>query len=256
MKHLCFRFDIDTHKCIRDGVPNLLKLAKYHKLKFTFFINVGQAVDRLHFFQSKIKHSGQKIKTLSPLAKLGLKEYLYLCLLNPFIGKYTREIRMIYQSGHEVGLHGGKNHQAWFNNAKSWSKDRIKNEILWALNILNKIDKKPIKGFASPGWNGSSRINSVLRELGFLYVSDKHFNKPYEKITQTEGLKEIPTNISGEPGGVGYLEHCRALKMNDSQILEDFKDKLIARKKLTVVYDHPYFAGVKELALLGKMISV
>lgn len=258
MKYLCFRFDVDTHKCIRDGVPNLLTLAKDQHVKFTFFINVGKAIDRWHLLKSSFKKNQKKnIKSLSPITKLGLKDYLIISLLNPFIGmKYANDIKMISKHGHEIGLHGGMNHQTWFNDAKSWSAEKIKKELLWAMNILNHINKKPVIGFTSPGWNGSYKINSVLKQLGFLYVSDIHSSKPIEKIIETKGLTKIPTNIAGEPGGVGYLEHCRALKMTDSQILADFKDKLDRRKKLAVIYDHPYYAGVKELILLKKMIEL
>ncbi len=259
MKYLCFRFDVDTHKCIRDGVPNLLKLAGYHNIKFTFFINVGRAVDRLQFLKKRINNSQKTdIKCLSSFTKLGLKDYLIISLFNPLIGtSFTEKIKLISKYRHEIGLHGGTNHETWFNNSKFWSTEKIKKELLWAKNMLNNITpEERLTGFASPGWNGSGKINGILNKLGFLYAADTHTDKPFEKIVKSKSLNEIPTNISGEPGGVGYLEHCRALKMSDSQILLDFKEKLDARKKLAVVYDHPYYAGTKEIALLGKMIKL
>lgn len=259
MKYLCFRFDVDTHKCIRDGVPNLLKLAKQLDVKFTFFINVGQAVDWFQFLKNTTdKSSRSNIKCLSAITKLGLKDYLIISLFNPIIGiNFAEKIKSISQQKHEIGLHGGKNHQTWFNNAKSWSTAKITEEIFWARNTLNNINpREQLIGFASPGWNGSDKINGILHKLGFLYVSDTHTDKPFEKIVRSKGLSKIPTNIAGEPGGVGYLEYCRALKMSDSQILLDFKEKLDTRKKLAVVYDHPYYTGTKEIILLKKMIRL
>lgn len=44
MKRLVFRFDIDTHKCIRDGVPKLLDIAKEYNLGFSFFLNTGKSI--------------------------------------------------------------------------------------------------------------------------------------------------------------------------------------------------------------------
>ena len=47
MKHkLVCRFDIDTHKCIRDGVPNLLEISEERNVRFTFFLNAGRAISR------------------------------------------------------------------------------------------------------------------------------------------------------------------------------------------------------------------
>lgn len=258
MKYLSFRFDVDTHKCLRDGVPNLLKLAKQHGVKFTFFINVGQAVNRLDFFKGKLRGTQKKgITSLSPITKLGIKDYLIISLFNPYIGSsYPEKVKMIAKYGHEIGLHGGTNHQTWLENAKKWQPERIEKELLFGIKFLKNLNNKDVIGFASPGWNGSAKINRILKKLGFLYVADTHTDKIYEKITVTKNLKEIPTNITGEPGGVGYLEHCRAKKMDDEQILGDFKKKLVERKKLAVLYDHPYFAGTKEIALLGRMIKL
>ena len=46
MNKLAFRFDIDTHKCIRDDVPNLLEISEERDVKFTFFLNSGRAISR------------------------------------------------------------------------------------------------------------------------------------------------------------------------------------------------------------------
>ena len=46
MKYIAFRFDIDTHKCIQVGVPNLIRLATELDTPFTFFINMGRGTSR------------------------------------------------------------------------------------------------------------------------------------------------------------------------------------------------------------------
>lgn len=255
MKALIFRFDIDTHKCISEGVPNLLKLANHHKVKFTFFINFGKSVDRTQSLMDIFKKKKKSIKSLPAVSKLGLTDYLYLLLFNPAIGeKYQKQIQTILANKHEVGIHGGKNHATWFNDANKWSKEKIETELKWAIEMLKKNTNKPAIGFASPGWNGSKKIYSVLREMGFTYVADDHSNKPKQIIKSENSLKRVPTNISGEPGGVAYIEHCRASNMEDEELLNDFKEKLKKRKKLAVIYDHPYNAGVKELKVLEQMI--
>ena len=36
MKSLVLRFDVDTYRCINEGVPNLLRLAREEQVKFVF----------------------------------------------------------------------------------------------------------------------------------------------------------------------------------------------------------------------------
>jgi hypothetical protein len=43
MKYFCFRFDVDTPKCIKKGVPNLISLSKKLDVPFTFFIKTQQS---------------------------------------------------------------------------------------------------------------------------------------------------------------------------------------------------------------------
>lgn len=260
MKYFCFRFDVDTHKCLRDGVPNLIKLANELNVKFTFFVNFGKTFDHFSFIKSRLKSSKKNVhsNSLPAHVKLGLKDTLQVLLLNPTIGKHNPEIlKEIVKSGHELGLHGGSNHEDWLKNASRWSSKKTEAEILWGYNQLRKyIRANTIYGFASPGFTTSNKVNRILSDLGFAYVADIHSDNPIEKIVKKNNLKLIPTNILGEPHGVGYIEHCRVLGMEDLQILSDFKNKLLKRKKLAIVYDHPYYAGVEELNLIREMINI
>ncbi len=65
----------------------------------------------------------------------------------------------------------------------------------------------------------------------------------------------MPTNLCGEPDGVGYLEHMRAEGLDDAQAFITFSRQLEDRR-LAVAYDHPYYAGVAELELIGRMIHM
>lgn len=48
MSTIAFRFDVDTHKCIRDGVEHLLALSSKYEAPFTFFLNTGCSIDLKH----------------------------------------------------------------------------------------------------------------------------------------------------------------------------------------------------------------
>lgn len=258
-KYFCFRFDVDTHRCLRVGIPNLIDLGQELDVSFTFFVNMGRAIIRSHSLQKLVSPNPKqavKIVKLSNLKKLGVVDYVITSVLNPEVGSsQLNVIKYLYQTGHEVGLHGGMNHALWQNSGAEWSAEKIQKEIEWGLKKLAqaRIDK-PL-GFASPGWQGSPNLHIILERLGFRYVADVHSDN-YEDIVKPNtklNLIEVPTNIVGEPGGVGYIEHLRARGLEDGQIIQDFKRRLEG-KKLAVVYDHPYYAGIQELPILKKII--
>jgi len=68
--------------------------------------------------------------------------------------------------------------------------------------------------------------------------------------------KELPyigVNLSGEPSGIAFFENCRVKGMDTSGITnliaENFK-----KCEISVLYDHPYYAGIKELDLIREII--
>ncbi|MEE3252941.1 MAG: polysaccharide deacetylase family protein [Nitrospinota bacterium] len=261
MKYFCFRFDVDTTKCIKEGVPNLIRLSKKLDLPFTFFINMGRGTSRWSLIKKKLSFGSKLIAKTAPklsnLKKLGLWDYLLMALINPQVGNsYPDIIKSLKKAGHEVGLHGGLNHGEWQNESHNWEKQKFVNEITPALDSLTKfLGEKPM-GFSSPGWCGSKDLNTILESLDFHYVADAH-GENLEKITFAQNdskLLQIPTNILGD-GGVAYLENLRARNMNDNTILKEFSSKL-DKQFFAVLYDHPYYAGIQELPLLERMIDL
>lgn len=261
MKLLTFRFDVDTHKCLLQGVPNLLDLGNKHKVKFTFFINLGRSISKYHFLKSKLKREKSDVvhHNLSAKQKLGLYDYLYASIVNPRLVRVGRDvIKRSIAEGFEVGLHGGKNHEHWNQNAETWSEEKILKELEWASAEIKKIHPKfNFKSFAAPHWKHTENVYKALKKHKFNYASDIHTNRPLEVVSKSfDTLHNVPVSISGEPGGVGYLEWCRAKGYSDKKILSDFANKLKVRRNFAVVYDHPYYSGVQELPLLESMIAV
>ena len=261
MKYFCFRFDVDTPKCIKQGVPNLIRLSKKLDVPFTFFINMGHGTSRWSFIKKNIpfesKSISKTIPKLSNLKKLGLWDYFLMALLNPQVGNSHPDIvKALKKAGHEVGLHGGSNHGEWQNESHRWDKQKFFKEITPALDSLTKfLGEKPL-GFSSPGWCGSNDLNTILESLDFHYVADA-YGEDLKNITSVQSeskLLQVPTNILGN-GGVAYLESLRAKNMNDNAILKDFSSKLDERS-FAVLYDHPYYAGIQELPIIEKMIDL
>ena len=261
MKYFCFRFDVDTPKCIKKGVPNLISLSKKLDVPFTFFINMGRGTSRWSFIKKIIPFGSKSIPhttfKLSNLKKLGLWDYFIMALFNPQVGNsHPHIIKSLKKAGHEVGLHGGSNHGEWQNESHSWGNQKFFKEIIPALNSLTKfLGERPL-GFSSPGWCGSNDLNTILESLDFYYVADAH-GENLKTITYAQNasnLLQIPTNILGN-GGVAYLESLRARNMNDNEILKDFSSKLDERF-FAVLYDHPYYAGIQELPMMEMMVDL
>lgn len=253
-KIFSFRFDVDTYKCLSKGVPNLISLGDDLGVKFTFFVNVGKAISLSNYINrtfSKYTPS-QSAKSLSALKKLGYIDYLYTALINPKIGEKNVEVLKHLNDHHEVGLHGGRNHDDWHHNVGSWSKERLKDEIVWSLSWLREIGIVP-KGFSSPGWSTHPQLPEVLKELDFLYRADSH-GVYTGGLLKNESIYNIETNLTAEPGGVAYIENARATGLNHKEVIEKFKRDMKKFDSYVVIYDHPYYAGIHEIDTIKEMI--
>ena len=260
-KVICFRFDVDTYLCAGRDVPNLVELANKLDVKFTFFFNMGRGIDYKSYFSKKRMQShAPSGKKLSNFDKLGLFGYLKTAILNPYVGKsYKHLVKAAQVAGHEIGLHGGKNHGAWMAQGKLWSEEKIKNEIEWGLHALGEANVEEITSFSSPGWQGSTSLQNILASKGFTVVADE-YGRGLEKVTKLRScehtLYSVPTNLVGEPSGIGYIENMRARQMDDAAILYQFRSDLNNINTLAIMYDHPYFAGIRELRMIETMIGI
>lgn len=260
---LAFRFDVDSVRCIREGVPALLNLAGRLNVRFTFFVNMGRAVDRCAMLRRAFGSSGRNPGVrLSAKAKLGSRWYAVTALLNPKVGAGAgagKVIRRAVREGHEVGLHGGRNHGSWQAGAGAWTFRRYRKEVVtarrWLLQAMGGVGR--VQGFASPGWVGDpKKLWPVLVENGFDYVADRK-GRLLEPNNHTFPLLwSVPTHLTGEPGGVAYLEHNEAAGRTDDDLLADFQRALHeAQRRCLVLYDHPYYAGTRKRELLARMID-
>lgn len=260
MKKIAFRFDIDTHKCIRDGVPNLLEVADKYNVKFSFFLNTGKAISFANSLRNALaidnqkKSSNDQVQMMSARTKLGIFDYLYAALINPNLVKYRKQIIAIADSGCELGIHGGDNHELWQRNAKKWSDKEVSVQIENSLRRIRTIvpNYKPC-GFASPAWNSPTNLSKILKNYGFLYYADRNILGECP-ISLDGAIPNIGVNLLGEPGKVAFWEHCRVVGMTDSEIIATI-DKSVSENDITVIYDHPYYAGMKEVNCISKVIE-
>lgn len=261
VKYFSFRFDVDTPLCIQKGMPNLIRLAEKMDVKFTFFVNMGRSVSHLDYIKKILRKTHNKRQSSAPklsnVEKLGVAGFLSTAILNSYVGKAHPEIiRWAQEEGHEIGLHGGRNHASWQNHASEWPRERVEEEIDFGLKELDKIGIAKPTLFASPGWQGNEILYDVLISRGFKAVADLHGNfNSLQTVGKNGMLRSIPTNLTGEPGGVGYLEYFRAKGYDDKQIIDEFQNTLSAKNEFAIVYGHPAYCGTKELTIIQNMIQ-
>ena len=264
---VAFRFDIDTHKCMRSGVPSLLELANKYEVRFTFYANLGRAVsrqdqvmERLHLGASEPSDTNAQVSSLTAFRKLGLQDYLIAGLLNPSLGRYGAMLRHLADSNHELGLHGGRNHEQWSRHSGTWDLSKVRMEIQWSLARLRGwVPKFMPYGFSSPSWTHPPGLTTVLADLGFRYCADLHGSITSEvALGPTDSRILLPrTDIAGEPGGVGILEASTRRGLNPEDSVQAIAEAICQSKQdVAIAYDHPYFAGVEALPLLERLIEV
>jgi peptidoglycan/xylan/chitin deacetylase (PgdA/CDA1 family) len=248
------RFDVDTHRCVREGMPALAALGKRLDAPFTFFVNMGRAVSRRAALARRSSPASATAEKLSARRKLGWKSWLAAATMNPEVGAGAPDVIVAARElGHEIGLHGGRNHALWQLEAPQWSAERVAAEIDAVLPQLERLLGATPPGFASPGWSTHPALPSLLAARGFRYLADLH--GPGDDAGAGV-LPVVRTRLAGEPGGVAYLEHLRATGMDDAAVEQRFEEDLERAGSHAVMYDHPYFAGVHELRLVARVIEI
>lgn len=243
---ICFRFDIDTAKCLQEGVPALCRLSTSFGVPFTFYFNPGRAVSWASLMNRR-HGSALSAPKLKPLRKLGVREWLRTSLLNPELRRLTgvSELLTAAESGHEIGLHGGRNHAQWQLNAQSWSREHLESEINWGMNAFRRLHLPRPVSFSSPGWNGPLALPEVLAGIGIHAVADRRSPDGHAVQRSENGpVALISTQFAGEPGGVGFVENAVA---DGNSVAETVRNFLTQLRRIDapscVLYDHPCFAG-------------
>jgi peptidoglycan/xylan/chitin deacetylase (PgdA/CDA1 family) len=259
VKYCCFRFDADTHACVSSGIPRLAELGDKLGVKFTFFVNMGRAFDpRITLAKAFGRLTNRKKGprgAISAAGKLGWRESLKAAVLNPRAGRSDPAVlQAAARSGHEIGLHGGRNHATWERSAHTWSEARLRQEIQTGQRWMAECGIEGVDSFASPAWNSPAALRRALPALGFRVLADV-YDAAQGDVAEDGGLLSMPTNIVAPGGGsAGYLETARLRGWSAQQITRDFTSQLAAKDRLAVVYDHPFFAGLHALEPLGELV--
>jgi len=119
-----------------------------------------------------------------------------------FAEEEPAQVRLIKNKGHEIACHG-------YNHYYRGNKElNLREDIIKAKGILEKIIQEKIKGFRAPQLQYSKELIEILDDLGFKYDSSlhplylpgyyNHFGKPTEifKPIKESNIIEIPLSVS------------------------------------------------------------
>ena len=259
MKCCCFRFDADTHVCVSQGIPRLVEVADDLGVKFTFFVNMGRAfAPTVSFARALNRVTTRKNREfISAGRKLGWRESITAAIFNPQAGRsHPAALRAAKTSGHEIGLHGGRNHAHWERNAHLWTQERLRDEIETALRWMAECGLLRPVSFASPAWNSPPFLQSLLPSLRFRILADTYQRSAPEANRRAGRLIHVCTNVTAPSGSAGYLETLCAKGWSKKQIVQNFREQLAQKDRQAMVYDHPFFAGVHASGVLRELVNV
>lgn len=150
-RNLAVRFDIDTVTCASSGLDYVLSIGRRENIRFTLFFNLGRSIHYRSLLYKQFKPDNQTVTKLSASEKMPLKDIAKTLLLNPQLKIYVEGVTRAFDEGHEIGIHGGRNHQAWASKSMRWSDDKLLKEVQWSLRHLGNIlpNYTPC-GFSSP----------------------------------------------------------------------------------------------------------
>ena len=237
--------DVDTISCATVGLQSIRQIANQRHFKFTTFFHVGRPIVRLNSIKNRLSgscHYGET-KTLPPLKKQSLRSIVETIVINPNLRNYSSVLTDLVADGHEVGLHGGRNHGRWADEVVDWNLAKITQEISWAMCQFEPAIREQLSGFSSPEWRSSDKVEAAVTTLGFSYLADLHGPGSVTRQSTT-GLSVVNTSGCGEPGGIGFIEYLDANFTSRSRRRDEVHRTLEAGLPC-IFYDHPGYAGIR-----------
>jgi peptidoglycan/xylan/chitin deacetylase (PgdA/CDA1 family) len=250
---LAFRFDVDSVRCLEEGVPRLSELGTALGVRFSFFVNMGYSFNWSHNFRHFVAKRLDRTRAPSPprapslptRTKLGTIGVLKTMFLNPRLGdRYKAILDSLHAAGHELGLHGGSDHVIWQRSLGQLSKAGIDALLRPAYDDFTARYGRP-RGFACPGFVHNAHVYELLDSYGFAYSSDESGEEPFRP--SRGGVQyshfQVPVNVMGE-AKVPLVEQMLAMGKYDASIVSACACA-IRDRPFALMYGHPYVEGVR-----------
>lgn len=242
-KAFTLRVDLESFEGIKEGLPPLLDLLKKYDMKASFYVVMGGESNFLELlkYRKKMKSSGERSMRVWSFREKLRKIFFP----RDFVKENIKIIERILEEGHELGMHGWK-HREWTRGLEKI--DPLKKIIGCKKRYSRLFGKNPIS-WASPGFNTNPLVEIALEKEGIKFVSD--FSG--EKVSVSRKIKNVPMTILGHQK-MPIIEYLASKKMDDKEILEFMKSRIMA-KKLSSFYIHGFFEARYKLKLLEEIFK-
>lgn len=245
MKTFALRIDLDTRKCIKEGLPKLLDLLRELDIKASFYVPIGGESNVFEIIKNR---GGVYEKGIS---KLGFFEkVLTVAMPQDFLKKYRKLLMRIIDDGHELGVHGWK-HREWTHSLGKLDLDDRFKKIISKYNELT--GKKPAS-FAAPGFNTNENALKALDRYGFLVASDLPGEKPFHPTVNGVKLKHLQVPVNIRKGNLPIIEHYTLQGLSDKDIVKAVCSD-ISDRNYVVMYGHGALEGSQKINVLGDILK-
>lgn len=223
---LAIKVDVDTYRGTLEGVPQLCKILKSHKVPATFLFsmgpdNTGKSLRRI--FQ---KGFVKKCLRSNVVSNYGLKTLFYGTVLPaPRISaKCAKQMRDCLSAGFECGIHSW-DHYKWQNHLFTMRETQVDAEFIRACAEFEKVLGLPPKSCGAPGWQINYAALNAEDNANMLYASDTRGDFPFFPSVNGRVFKtlQIPTTLMtlDELLGKNLLEEITSLhfdKMSNQKV--------------------------------------
>jgi undecaprenyl phosphate-alpha-L-ara4FN deformylase len=192
---LGLKIDVDTYQGMKWGVPRLLSLLKEEKLRATFFLSIGpDASGRAIIQLLKNPRFLKKMVRTRAASLYGLQTALYGTLLpSPLIAlSFPDLVLQMMEEGHEVQFHAW-DHRRWQDELSFHTETWIHDWFKHGFDGFVKLTGKKPTAFGAPAWLVDDRVLSLVKDMGFKYISCTRAKKPF--IHEISDMIEIPSDL-------------------------------------------------------------
>ena len=242
---------VDTFEGMRHGVPRLLELFASNDILATFFVPMGKDHTGWTILRA-LRRPGLLLKARrgNAFGAYGLKTLMRGILLPgaEIARKHRDLLRLIANSGHELGIHG-LDHVYWHDHIKLMDRQKTEATLREAADVYKALLGTEARSFAAPGWMINRHALAFFEEHGFVYSADTRGFSPFfpRMGGRSFSVLQLPLTMP-------TLDEVIGLEGNDPQTLADFFIRELT-PGLNVFAAHTEFEGNRWTPFLDSFIK-
>lgn len=241
---ICIRIDIDTIKDT-EVLPNIMDILDTFNVPATFFVTTGPDTT---FKNYKNYLNPIKLVKNNAIKQHGIKQ-MFRGLLNKQQIQKSKNVKMIMENNHELGLHG-YHHYNWINALQQKDLYEITEWISKGCELFeDEYGFKP-KSFASPGFTTSPKFLEALEHFKFEYSSDFRGTEAFYPTINSRKSSTLQLPVAQRSFGELEFEG-----LSEDEIYNRFKNDLDNAHDFFIFYMHPSYEPILKKHLLVRVLK-